>query len=115
MHGVALSATQIPSPHSTRLSGKPLTGVWATAPYPHSGSVPNIYWLLKPHRDRPKKFPVGIREYDPINMGFQRDLPLDNANTFDTSLPGNSAMGHEFAVDLTDDNIFDLIEYLKTL
>jgi hypothetical protein len=48
-------------------------------------------------------------------MGFQRDLPLDNANTFDTSLPGNSAMGHEFAVDLTDDNIFDLIEYLKTL
>src|SRR5262249_10766731 len=34
--------------------GRPLNGIWATAPYLHNGSVPTLADLLKPAKDRPR-------------------------------------------------------------
>jgi mono/diheme cytochrome c family protein len=95
---------------------RPLNGIWATAPYLHNGSVPNLYQLLLPSEQRSKTFPVGSREIDPKNIGFRSD---EGPFTFDTSLPGNSNRGHEgptYATDrLTDEQRWQLVEYLKTL
>src|SRR5205807_2120961 len=42
-------------------TARPLNGVWATAPYLHNGSVPNLYALLLPPDQRPADFWVGTR------------------------------------------------------
>jgi cytochrome c peroxidase len=90
---------------------RPLNGIWATAPYLHNGSVPNLDELLKPAMSRMKTFHVGSREFDPVHLGFKDDGPF----LFDTSLPGNSNAGHEYSGPLTDDERMQLIEYLKSL
>lgn len=51
-----------------------LAAVWATAPYLHNGSVPNMYELLKPAHARPKIFFVGNREYNSDRLGFLSDF-----------------------------------------
>ena len=38
-----------------------LNGVWAVAPYLHNGSVPNLWELMKPAKDRKSSFMVGSR------------------------------------------------------
>lgn len=93
---------------------RPLTGVWATAPYLHNGSVPTLWHLLHPDQ-RPAKFIVGNREYDPVKIGYVTD---GNGWTFDTSQPGNSNIGHsgaKYGTALTEDQKTALIEYLKTI
>jgi hypothetical protein len=50
---------------------RPLNGVWATAPYLHNGSVPSLYWMLKPASERPKQFCMGTRDFDPQQVGFR--------------------------------------------
>jgi cytochrome c peroxidase len=45
--------------------GRPLTGIWATAPYMHNGSVPNLWEVLLPPEKRSVTFNVGTREFDP--------------------------------------------------
>jgi hypothetical protein len=74
---------------------RPLTGVWATPPYLHNGSVPNIYALLSPVAERPKKFYLGNREYDPVKLGYRTD-EFPGGFELDTSIRGNSNSGHEF-------------------
>jgi hypothetical protein len=110
--------------HPARL----LEGVWATAPYLHNNAVPTLHDLLRPADDRPTTFAIGHREYDPVNVGYTQD-PKNVRWVFDTndvvkaidgttypSMPnGNSNRGHEFGVDLDDNERLDLIEYLKTL
>ena len=49
---------------------RPLDGVWATAPYLHNGSVPTLRDVLIPQNQRPKKFCVGSRQFDPVNVGL---------------------------------------------
>ena len=49
---------------------RPLDGVWATAPSLHNGSVPTLQDMLTPQDERPKKFCVGSRHFDPINIAF---------------------------------------------
>jgi hypothetical protein len=97
---------------------RPLDGIWATAPYLHNGSVPNLYQLLLPSAQRVKQFYVGSREFDSVNVGFKFDGASD-ASLFDTTLPGNSNAGHEgsaYGTDkLTDQQRWELVEYLKTL
>ncbi|MBR1213595.1 di-heme-cytochrome C peroxidase [Bradyrhizobium sp. JYMT SZCCT0180] len=104
---------------------RPLNGVWATPPYLHNGSVPNVYALLSPVEERPKKFYLGNREYDPVNLGYKHDK-LTNGFEFDTSIRGNWNTGHEFAdkppktkgvigKKLAPDERKAIIEYLKTL
>ena len=97
---------------------RPLDGVWATPPFLHNGSVPNIYALLSPVSERPSSFYLGRREFDPICMGYQLtakaapedklDLRClgDKANPhagklaggfeLDTTIRGNHNTGHEF-------------------
>ena len=107
---------------------RPLTGIWATPPYLHNGSVPNIYALLSPVAERPRKFYLGNREYDPVNLGYRTD-EFPGGFELDTSIRGNSNSGHEFndaskdgaahkegviGRRLTPNERRALIEYLKT-
>jgi hypothetical protein len=93
---------------------RPLNGVWATAPYLHNGSVPNLWELLRPPGDRVKLFHVGSREFDPKNIGLKTE-PGELTSPFDTSLHGNSNAGHEYGTNLTDGEKWALIEYVKSL
>jgi len=102
---------------------RPLNGIWATPPYLHNGSVPTIDALLSPVNERPAKFTLGNREYDPVKVGYHTDA-FANGFDFDTSLPGNSNHGHEFTDEQHDGRIGPklkpeerkaLLEYIKTL
>lgn len=106
----------------------PLAGIWATAPYLHNGSVPNLEELLKPAGERVKTFCAGSREFDPINVGFQYQpdavtgcSKFPGGFEFDTNKAGNRNTGHEYGLPLSPDKDEDskkrkqLIEYLKTL
>lgn len=120
-----------------RYRARPLNGIWATAPYLHNGSVPSLYWLLKPQHERPTSFCMGRRDYDPKNVGFAV-TPGERCKTGETEfstgtekdpIQGNSVLGHSFELKegeakhdgaigrmFRDDNErYDLIEYLKTL
>jgi hypothetical protein len=96
-----------------------LHGIWATAPYLHNGSVPNLFELLLPPPMRSMRFTVGSREFDPQRVGFQTDKPgffvfrvLDDRGN---RIAGNSNQGHEFGTSLTEEEKLQLIEYLKSL
>lgn len=98
---------------------RPLDGIWATAPYLHNGSVPTLYDLLHPDQ-RPARFSVGNREFDPVKIGYRSDLGTAGAYVwiFDTSQPGNSNIGHSgdlFGTTLPEDQKSALLEYLKKL
>jgi cytochrome c5 len=119
---------------------RPLSGVWATPPYLHNGSVPTIYQMLLPPAQRDTKFFVGRREYDPKHLGYVTAPDGDGDDDgfwLDTALEGNRNSGHAFAADaatwakhaadpannklppgvigplFTDAERFDLVEYLK--
>ena len=102
-----------------KYKGRPLNGIWATAPYLHNGSVPNLDALLQPAAKRPKSFSIGVRTFDPVRVGFLTDVPgfprfnVDNPDG--TPIPGNSNVGHEFGANLSDVERGQLLEYLKTL
>ena len=98
-----------------RYKARPLDGIWATAPYLHNGSVPNLYQLLLP----PKRtsFYVGSRQFDPVHVGFIDD---DKSGIWlDTGASGNLNIGHDGStyngdLDL-EKEVWPLIEYMKTL
>src|SRR5882762_5967072 len=103
---------------------RPHNGIWATPPYLHNGSVPNLFALLGPVSDRPRVFYLGNKQYDPVKLGLNTD-PLKGATEFRTDLPGNSNAGHEFndgpkgngviGRKLSEEERMQIIEYLKTL
>ena len=109
---------------------RPLDGIWATPPYLHDGAVPTMFDLLSPVSERPGRFTLGNREYDPQKMGYVT-TPLSGgfdliARDPDTGKPvrGNSNEGHEFSDKpgpgvigrgLSVDERMALIQYLKTL
>jgi Cytochrome c len=94
---------------------RPLNGMWATAPYLHNGSVPDMVELLKPAAARPTTFYVGNWEFDPERLGFEWQSPFAEGFKFDTSITGNSNAGHEHGTQLSAEDQRALIEYLKTL
>ena len=95
---------------------RPLNGIWATAPYLHNGSVPNLYELLLTKDERSDTFYLGSREFDPVNVGFVTAKSSANKFEFDTKLIGNSKEGHEYGTsELSDPERMELVEYLKTL
>lgn len=110
---------------------RPLNGVWATAPFLHNGSVPNLYLLLSPQQERDAEantFYVGSREFDPVNVGYKyRAEQTDTTGLFrfDTTIPGNRNTGHLFTnvkdapgridPEFTPAERRALIEYLKSL
>jgi hypothetical protein len=120
---------------------RPLNGVWATAPYLHNGSVPSLYWMLKPAAERPTSFCQGDRDFDPEQVGFRvepgetphcktGETLFSTTNRDGSAINGNSTMGHSFegpkrdnhdypqgiiGRGFSEEERYDLIEYLKTL
>ena len=99
---------------------RPLNGVWTGAPFLHNGSVPSLYELLLPTEERTKIFYLGNWEFDPLHVGYVNEKQ-PGAFEFDTRLRGNSNAGHEYGTGkdglprLTDNQVWTLLEYLKTL
>ena len=100
--------------HPNHYKARPLSGIWASAPYLHNGSVPTLAELLKAPEQRVKSFWVGSREFDPEAVGLAVAV-RDNASEFDTALSGNSNAGHLFGTTLDEGAKRDLLEYLKSL
>ena len=97
---------------------KPLAGIWATAPYLKNGSVANMWDLLTRPENRPKTFTVGSREYDTKTLGYRSTPDAPSAGplfVFDATKTGNSNAGHVYGMQLSDDDKWALIEYLKVL
>ncbi len=104
---------------------RPLDGIWATPPFLHNGSVPNLWALLSPidEDERPETFCVGSRAFDPVKVGYDTACG-QGLFELDTRLPGNRNTGHEFADKsrgqgvigrrLTPDERWALIEFLKS-
>ncbi len=97
-----------------KYAGRPLTAVWAAAPYLHNDSVPTLYDLLLPAARRPVKFRRGGRLFDPVKIGYVEPPVGQPAFVFDTTLTGNHNTGHEYGTDLSEADRDALLEYLKT-
>lgn len=111
-------------------NARPLSGVWAQAPYLHNGSVPTIYHLLVPS-ERPDTFIKSQLEYDTEKMGFKWDKKEASTKSkgyvFNTAaIAAFSNKGHDsdikegerlYKLDWSDDKpgAMAIIEYLKTL
>ena len=99
---------------------RPLNGIWATAPYLHNGSVPNLEEMLLPAEQRSEKFVLGRWLFDLAKVGYAQQ-PSKDYFLFDGSLPGNSNAGHEYGTGKDGHPALDqgqrkaLLEYLKTL
>lgn len=100
---------------SPRYKARPLNGIWATAPYLHNGSVPNLRELLTRPDDRVKQFFVGSRRFDPVNVGLSVERDSHRGFLLDTTRPGNRNTGHSFGTALDAADRDALIEYLKQL
>lgn len=105
-----------------------LSGLWATAPYLHNGSVPTLWQLMTP-AERPARFSVGGHRLDYAAVGIAGAVdpagvyrypagytPWSEPELYDTRMPGRGSAGHEgeFA-GLSDAEKRALIEYLKGL
>lgn len=114
---------------------RPLAGAWATPPFLHNGSVPNLYQLLSPVSERSQCFYLGHHEFDPKDVGYTVEncqSPPDGSDErayydgkgfkFVTSIPGNFNTGHEFSNESTGkfkrllqrQERLAIVEYLKT-
>lgn len=113
-------------------NARPLSGIWAQAPYLHNGSVPTIYHLLVPE-SRPQVFVKSRLDYDKSYLGYAWDPAKTPASgikegyTFKVgAIPALSSKGHD--KDLKEGNktyrlnwssdkegAMAIIEYLKTL
>ena len=98
-----------------------LGGIWATAPFLHNGSVASLWELLTVPEDRLKEFYVGSREYDPINVGVDpnkkppfQEFKFRTHDADGNPITGNSNAGHLYGTELSDEQKWDLIEYMKT-
>lgn len=122
MHGYRELPVPRPSP-VPHYKAAPRDGVWATPPFMHNGSVPNLYEMLLPAAQRSKTFYLG-KEFDPVKVGVDTS---GKSGTYlvDTSLIGSSNKGHSFENAplgngvigplLTDEERWALVEYLKSI
>lgn len=106
----------------------PLTGIWASAPYLHNGSVPTLWHLMHPDQ-RPSRFYVGGHALDFARVGIAGDVDDDGTmrypsdyrswstpTLYDTAEPGRSNRGHEtMFTGMTESQKLALLEYLKRL
>jgi hypothetical protein len=111
-----------PPPSLSSYKANPAEGMWASPPYLHNGSVPNLYELLSPAKERSKTFFIG-RDFDPVEVGVDTS-GASGKFLFDTSLFGNSNIGHSFENGsgpgvigplLTEKERWALIEYIKSI
>ena len=101
---------------------RPLSGIWATAPYLHNGSVASLYELLLPPSQRKKDFYVGSREFVPEHVGYNIDPSAENSFHFrvyddaKTPIQGNFNGGHDYGnAGFSEEDRLDLVEYMKGL
>jgi hypothetical protein len=105
----------------------PLDAIWATAPYLHNGSVPDVETLLDSTK-RPKywrRVDHDTTNYDQNNLGYrwvalpsgQAAPPLNVAakDIYDTEQYSHTNTGHTYGDSLTVEQRRAIIEYLKTL
>lgn len=94
----------------------PLIGVWATAPYFHNGSVPDLEGVLK-SSTRPALWKLDESgDYNPSAGGYDWSTATsDDAKAYDTNIPGLSNAGHTFGDELSDKERSDVIAYLQSL
>lgn len=99
----------------------PLDGIWATAPYLHNGSVPNLEAVLN-SKLRPTYWERNFDnpQYDYANPGWPYQLhnkPGSNTNNtiYNTTLNGYGNYGHYFGDKLSEPERKAVVEYLKTL
>lgn len=96
----------------------PLDGIWATAPYLHNASVPNLESLLH-SSSRPTYWKRDFSDstYDHVRVGWpftEESGPIDT-NTYNTTRNGYGNQGHTYGDILSSEERKALIEYLKTL
>ncbi|MTB53559.1 di-heme-cytochrome C peroxidase [Lewinella sp. W8] len=97
--------------------GRPLNGIWATAPYLHNGSVPSLWALMMPPPERPRTFWVGSREFDPNEVGYVYDRGKTKFQVYRNGkiMEGNSNLGHNYGTHLPEADRRALVEFMKTL
>lgn len=114
--------------HPMQASGKyvapSLLGAWATAPYLHNGSVPDLRSLLR-SSERPTRWQrTGASEgdYDAMRVGWKYTTPpagdattIVGRRVYDTTRKGLGKGGHTYGDSLADAELADLLEYMKTL
>jgi hypothetical protein len=103
---------------------KPIDSAFCRAPYLHNASVMTMADLIN-LKERPHKaFLRGRHVYDPQLLGLKGSDKADAACyfLFDPNAPGNSNKGHDYpwryqdkANGWNEDNLKDLLEYLKTI
>ena len=111
-------------------NARPLSGIWAQAPYLHNGTVPTVYHLLVPD-ERPASFIKSRLDYDKKYLGYswnpQQATGKNEGYMFQTNaIPALSNKGHDkdivegkrtYRLNWSGDKhgAFAIIEYLKTL
>jgi hypothetical protein len=111
-----LSSLFQPNPTHPSYEARVLRGIWATAPYLHNGSVPNLWELMLAPERRSTSFKVGSRKFDPKNVGYATDETPFKSGTFVVDRQnGNGNGGHDYTQGLSDDDRWAIVEYLKTL
>ncbi len=109
-----------------------LEGIWSRFPYLHNGSVPTLFDILSRPNQRPVVFSLkdaGERYmFDETKVGLvvkdsyrnkaevlKEDISYKKRGLFDTRKVGHSNVGHENFPALSNEQKYELIEYLKTL
>lgn len=96
----------------------PLDGVWATAPYLHNGSVPNLETMLN-SKIRPaywqRSFSKPSYNYAIPGWNYEVKNEPGSSEVYNTTLKGYSNSGHYFGDKLNQKERIAVIEYLKTL
>lgn len=96
----------------------PLDGIWATAPYLHNGSIPDLATFLDSSK-RPTywKRDFNNPQYNEDNTGwiYEEVMAGGDTDVYDTTIEGYGKQGHYFADGFTEDERTALLEYLKTL
>jgi len=98
-------------------ANQPLDGIWLRGPFLHNGSVPTLRDLLNAPAERPAAFYRGYDVFDQERVGFVSDVAEAGGRRltrYDTNIPGNGNMGHEYGIALPAADKDAIVEYLKT-
>lgn len=91
----------------------PLLSVWATPPYFHNGSVPDLVGVLN-SAERPANWQA-TGGYDAVRIGLTWEVATDPEESVDTSVQGLGNAGHVYGDALTPSERTAVIAYLVTL
>ncbi|MCF2909543.1 hypothetical protein L1285_14555 [Pseudoalteromonas sp. DL2-H2.2] len=61
---------------------------------------------------------MGSREFDPVNVGYVTTQGLNKFRVNASNgqiMPGNSNLGHSYGTEFSDEEKWQIIEFMKTL